>query len=75
MSIFTKHPRAWCDHCGKRVLRSTLTGVQTMKATHSSPAEGEWWCEVCCEQSREAEAHAEEMRSLRGYSDEERERI
>jgi hypothetical protein len=33
------------------------------------------WCDECIETAREFAEYAEEMESLRGYSDEERERI
>jgi hypothetical protein len=62
-----------CDKCGRPA--PNLTGVQTAPATHSSPAEGEMWCDECIETAREYAEYAEEMESLRGYSDEERERI
>ncbi len=68
------HEVDWCDRCGAVRRYAELHAVETLKATHSSPAEGEWWCDDCLP-TEEQMAYEDEMRSLRGYTDEERERI
>ena len=58
-----------CDKCGQPA--KALVDVLVSRQTHWSPAEYEEWCGVCAvDPDYEAE-----QRSLKGYSDEERERI
>lgn len=60
VSAFGRHPRVWCDICGGRTLKQhTNCGV----------------CRACIQKELERLEHDEEMRSLCGYTDEERERI
>ena len=72
MSAFTKYPRGWCEHCGRRALVAELEGVLVLKATRLDPPEYEGWCERCVDPEA-AERDAEE-RSWRGIDPEARAR-
>lgn len=71
-----------CQHCGTNIMAGSPKHYgeqQVARQTHWSPAE--WievgpFCQTCWEVSLpELDAHNEERRSLRGFSDEELERI
>lgn len=62
-----------CDVCGRKA--SNLVGVQTLRATHSSPAEWANVCRRCHDKACERAEYEEEARSLRKLSDEQRERV
>lgn len=60
MSVFSDLPRVWCDICEGRTLKvRTRHGV----------------CQECIRKAIERMEHDDEMNSLRGLSDEERERV
>jgi hypothetical protein len=60
----------YCFKC--QSYTTALYDVQVSRQTHSEPAEWEQWCGDCCPSHPE---HDEERASLRGYSDEDLERI
>ncbi len=64
-----------CATCGGRWRLEDLHGVQTLTATHSSPAEYELVCEPCHDTAVAQGEQDEERASLRGYSDDDMERI
>jgi hypothetical protein len=59
----------YCDKCGHYT--TAFYTVKVLRQTHSSPAEYEDWCWECCGNPEQDEERA----SLRGYSDEDMERI
>jgi hypothetical protein len=63
-SIFRHYRRAWCaDQCGRRIL------ITVWHRTHGDV------CMPCYVKAVEQSERDEEMRSLKGYTDEELERI
>jgi hypothetical protein len=64
-----------CVVCHKACAPKQLTAVQVSRASRDCPADYEWICRPCGLEALEHAERDEERASLRGYSDEDRERI
>lgn len=62
-----------CDLCHRGA--DTLIAVQTLEATFWSPSENQLLCPMCVQQAQDRAEQDEERRSLKDYTDAERERI